>query len=295
MKNINKTILLVMLIITNLGITACVQDDSFSIPKNLGTEENEGLIKLLAKIESGEIQLQTIAELKNNFDQYEAIQLISEIAIKGYVTSSDETGNFYKEFFIQDSPTNPTSAIKIVLNQADTYNQFNMGREVYIYLKDLYIGETNTGDDVITIGGKFDALNNNVLAITDIQIPHHIFRSATTEIIAPVELNLSQITENNIGMFVKLINVQFPITLAGKPYANPTDYFDSQRIIESCNDSSKFVLESSTFSSFKNIILPTNGKGSISGIINKTYNGSRLVINLNSTKDVVMGTTRCAP
>lgn len=295
MKNINKVLMLLVVLVTSFTITSCVQDTDFEIPTSLGNDENKGLTKLLAKIESGQVQLQTIAQVKSNFVQYEATQITSEIAVKGYVSSSDETGNFYKEFFIQDSPTNPTSTLKIVLNQVDTYNQFNIGREVYIYLKDLYIGETNTGDDVITIGGKFDSFDNDILAMTTNQIPNHLFRSTTTETLVAKELNLSQITEAHIGMFVKLLDVQFPIGLAGQPYIDPTDDFDSQRPIESCGDSAEFILESSTFASFKNIILPTNGKGSISGIINKTYDGYDLVINLNSTNDVVMDGNRCDP
>ena len=295
MKRTNQFLILILALVASVTMTSCVQDTDFEIPTSLGTEENGGLTKLLAKIESGEVQLQTITQVKSNFVQYEATQITSEIAVKGYVSSSDETGNFYKEFFIQDSPTNPTSTLKIVLNQVDTYNQFNIGREVYIYLKDLYIGETNTGDDVVTIGGKFDSFDNDVLAMTANQIGDHLFRSTKTETLVPVELNLSQITEAHIGMYVKLLDVQFPIGLAGQPYVDATDDYDSQRPIESCADSAEFILESSTFATFKNIILPTNGKGSISGVINKTYDGYDLVINLNTTADVVMDGNRCDP
>jgi hypothetical protein len=291
----NKFLTFFTLITLFVAMVSCVQDDDFTVPQSLGDEENSGLNKLLSRIESGEVDLQTIAEAKTNFVQYEATQFVSEIAVKGYVSSSDQSGNFYKEFFIQDSPTDPTQTLKVVLNQVDTYNQFNIGREVYIYLKDLYIGETNTGDDVVTIGGKFDTFDNDILAITSVQLPNHVFRSSTTESIEPLELNLSEISESHIGMLVKLLDVQFPIGLAGLPYVDATDDFDSQRPIESCSESATFVMESSTFATFKNTSLPTDGKGSITGIINKTYDGYDLVINLNSTEDVVMDGTRCDP
>ena len=38
----------------------------------------------------------------------------------------------------------------------DSYNQFNIGREVYIYLKDLFIGEVRGGDGVFTIGSSMN-------------------------------------------------------------------------------------------------------------------------------------------
>jgi hypothetical protein len=291
-----KFLTLIFVLVATFAVTSCVQDDDYTVPSSLGNEENAGLVHLLNQIELGTVQLKTITEVRTLFDQYEAIQFESEIAVKGYVSSSDQTGNFYKEFFIQDDPTNPTATLKIVLNQVDTYNQFNMGREVFIYLKDLYIGETNTGDDVVTIGGQFDDFDNDILAITTNQIQDHLFRSDVTEMILPVELNVSEITESHIGMYVKLINVQFPINLTGQPYVDPTDDFDSQRSILSCDDSSVFPLESSSFANFSDITLPTDGKGSISGIINKTYNGYNLVINLNTIDDVEMNASnRCDP
>ncbi|WP_397363901.1 DUF5689 domain-containing protein [Olleya sp. R77988] len=291
----NKLITLALSFMALIAVTSCVENDDYSVPQTQGSEENAGLNSLLAKIQSGEVELQTMTQVKANFVQYEATQFETEIAVKGYVSSSDQTGNFYKEFFIQDSPTDPTQTLKVVLNQSDTYNQFNKGREVYIYLKDLYIGETNTGDDVVTIGGKFDTFDNDVLEMTSNQIPNHLFRSSTTETLVPVELNLSDVSEAHIGMFVKLMDVQFPASLENKPYVDPTDDYDSQRAIESCSDSSTFTLESSTFASFKNLVIPTDGKGSISGIVNKTYDGYDLIINLNTTDDVVMDGLRCDP
>jgi hypothetical protein len=298
-KVMKRTIKLLMILMVSITITSCVQDDDYTVPNSLGNEENEKLNELLSRVDNGlanEIQLKTISEVRALAVQYEAISIVSEIMVKGYVSSSDETGNFYKEFFIQDDPTNPTATLKVVLNQADTYNQFNQGREVYIYLPGLVVGETNTGDDVITIGGKVDDFDNDVLAMTSNQIPDHLFRSTVTETLTPVELNLSEINESYIGMYVKLINVQFPLSLAGLPYVDPTDDFDSARTIESCEDSSIFEIESSTFANFKDITLPTDAKGSISGILNKTYDGYDLVLQLNTTDDVVMDDiNRCDP
>ena len=120
----NKIITLILIFIATFAITSCVQDDDYTIPNSLGNEENANLEALLS---SDAVEL-SIAEVKNQFVQDEATEIVSEVYVKGYVTSSDATGNFYKEFFIQDDPQNPTSAIKVVLNQVDSYNQFNLGR-----------------------------------------------------------------------------------------------------------------------------------------------------------------------
>ena len=57
---------------------------------------------------------------------------------------------------MQDAPENPTSGIKISLNVLDSYNFVNLGREVYIDLNGLFVGESNFGDGIVAIGGGND-------------------------------------------------------------------------------------------------------------------------------------------
>ena len=290
---INRILTIVMIIVANLAMVSCVQDDDFSVPTSLGEENNQGLADLL----SGAATSITVAELKDQFIFGEATQIVSDIYVKGYVSSSDATGNFYKEFFLQDNTSNPTSGIKVVLNQVDSYNQFNFGREVYVKLQGLYIGETRSGDDVITIGGAMNDEGNEVDELTANQIPLHIFRSEITEVMSPLVVNFSQINDSHIGMFVVIEGVQFPSSLSGESFVDPQDDFDTTRMLESCEGFSyvNFPLETSSFASFKNVILPTDGGGAISGLINKTYNGSNTVLVLNSLDDISFEESKCTP
>ena len=68
---------------------------------------------------------------------------------------------------MQDEIENPTAGIKVSINQVDSYNQFNVGREVYIKLQGLYVGETNSGDGVIAIGGGADAAGDEIPEISE--------------------------------------------------------------------------------------------------------------------------------
>ena len=61
-----------------------------------------------------------------------------------------------------------SSGIKISINQVDSYNQFNLGREVYIKLQGLFIGETNSGDGVIAIGGGSNQFGDEISEISEI-------------------------------------------------------------------------------------------------------------------------------
>ena len=150
MKLINTISIFAFLTIINFS---CVQDDDYSVPASIGQEENANLNQLLAEIENGSADLMTISQLKSFFVEGEVNEIESNLVVKGYVSSSDYTGNFYKEFYMQDEIENPTAGIKVSLNQVDSYNQFNVGREVYVKLQGLSIGETNSGDGVIAIGG----------------------------------------------------------------------------------------------------------------------------------------------
>ena len=298
MKNIiSKTMklnkIVTLLFAASFIAVSCVQDDDFSVPTSAGSEENAALHELLA---SGASPI-SIADLKDQFVPGEATQIVSDIYVKGYVSSSDATGNFYKEFFIQDSPTNPTSGLKVVLNQVDSYNQFNIGREVYIKLKDLYLGETRSGDDVIAIGGKLNDDGDEVEDLTANQIPNHIFRSGITETMEPLVVRFSEINDSHIGMLVMIENAHFPNGLAGESYVDETDDFDTSRTLQSCEgfDYVDFPLETSAFASFANVVLPTGNGGTITGVINKTFNGSNTVLVLNSLDDVNFTDSICEP
>ncbi|MBT7529115.1 MAG: hypothetical protein HN660_06485, partial [Flavobacteriaceae bacterium] len=234
MKNI-KTFRLLTLLFLLVTFNSCVEDDDYSIPTSIGLEENQSLNLLLDQINSNEVDLLTIGQVKNLFVSGQAVNIESSIAVKGYVVSSDLTGNFYKEFYIQDEPSNPTAGLKVVINQVDSYNQFNIGREVYIRLQNLYIGETNSGDGVIAIGGRADG--NEVGQITENMMADYLFRSSNTETIIPFEVNLGQINDSHIGLFIQANDTQFPVAYSGLTFVDPSDDYDSLRDLESCEDS----------------------------------------------------------
>ena len=292
MKLIKAIILITFLTAANFS---CVQDDDFSIPESIGLEENQDLTQLLTQINNGALDLMTISQVKSFFVDGEVTLIESNIAVKGYVVSSDMTGNFYKEFYMQDAPENPTAGIKVVLNQVDSYNQFNIGREVYIKLQNLYIGETNSGDGVTAIGGGANQYGNEIEEITGNMATSSILRSSMTSEIIPLSLNLSQINDSYIGTFVSAQDVQFPNTLSGLTYVNPYDDYDTQRDLESCVDSGSIKVETSAYASFQDNVLPTQGSGTLSGIVTKSYDGYERVMMLNTIDDVTFDSSRCDP
>jgi len=291
----NKLILLVIACITAISFTSCVEDGDFTVPQALGSEENEALRQLLIKVDNGTVSEISIANLKGLFVPGEVTEITSDIVVKGYVTSSDRSGNFFSEFFIQDSPSNPTAAIKVATDFRDSYNKYNVGREVYINLKGLYIGEVRSGDDVITIGGSPN-LDAEVENLTLNQTNDMVLRSGNTEELVPLDVTFSEISDATVGMFVKVSDAQFPTSVAGLTYVDADDTFDTQRTLESCDGFgfTNFILETSTFADFAFSVIPSGG-GSISAVVSKTFNGSDLVLALNEVTDVDMNGDRCSP
>ena len=274
---------------------SCVQDDDYAVPQSIGLEENQKLVELLAEIESGSADLMTISEVKNLFVNGEVNEIESNLVVRGFVSSSDYTGNFYKEFYMQDEIENPSAGIKISINQVDSYNQFNVGREVYIKLQGLSIGETNSGDGVIAIGGGGNAAGDEVSEISENRASDCILRSSNSFSLVPLALNLSDINDSHIGLYVSGLSAQFSAGLDGLTYVDPDEDYDTQRDLESCVDSGTLKLETSAFSNFNDSMLPTDGSGTISGIITRDYFGDNRVMMLNTKDDVNFDSSRCDP
>ena len=294
----NKRIRSIVVLIISLSLITCVDEGDYSVPESIGIEENDHVNTLLDSISKGTLELKTIQQVKELYiTDTHPVEIFSDIVVKGYVVSSDKTGNFYKEFYMQDAPKNPNAGIKVSINLNKSYNKFNLGREIYIRLKGLYVGEINSGDGIITIGGKIKATENTEIDYISVnQLSKHIFRTTITEEITPKKIDFASLNEANIGTFIRLENVFFEAKLTGKPYVDPSEDFDTQRKIQTCLGLGydDLLLESSSFSSFAHQTLPEKA-GTICAIVSKDYGGNFIVLNLNDISDVEMNNERCAP
>ncbi|MEO5788650.1 DUF5689 domain-containing protein [Gelidibacter sp.] len=293
----NKFLAFLMISALTIANISCVQSDDFSVPDNLGAEENKALDALLSR---GATEV-SMAELKLKYaNNYKKPVLIdTDVYIKAYISSSDKEGSFFKEVFLQDAPENPTAGIKIILNQVDIYNQFNWGREVYIQLKGLYIGEERVGNGMITIGGNTstDQYGTTVQRLTENQRAQHLLRSQNSMQLVPLNLKFSDVNIGHLGIYVQFNAVEFLDDLVGKRYFDPAQDFDTLRAMQACSNDigySYFNLETSSFAAFKEALLPT-GNGTIKGIISKTFDDSAIVLVLNDLEGINMTGSRCTP
>src|SRR5690606_29195260 len=194
----NKFLKIVLGLMVTFAIVSCVQDDDYTVPSSMGNEENALLNNLLAT--GTEISM---AELKQMYltepdpADNAAVLIETNIYVKGYVSSSDKTGNFFKEF---------------------------------------YVGEERIENGVVTIGGgtETDQYGTTVTSLGTIQTNSHLLRSTTTEEIVPLNVSFSQINGSHVGLFVQVDNVEFADNLMGKRYFDPSQDFDTSRTLQSC-------------------------------------------------------------
>lgn len=296
MKIINKFNIILAAIVASIVFSSCVDNNDYTVPTIIGDEENTTLNAVLDSIQKGQLTLRTIKQVKDDFfTSRNATEVTQNIVVKGYVTSSDASGNFFREFYMQDSAENPTAGIKVIVNITNSNNQFNIGREVYIRLKGLYIGETRSGDNDATIGGFVENGGTELEAISENQIKKfsHVLRSQITEEIIPLPVKFSNISDDHLGLFVKVENAFFDDSLQGQTYFDPRQDFDTDRLIKSCDGFglTEFTLATSSFANFGGVSLPTGG-GTIKAIVTKNYD-RELRLALNSVEDVDMQGTKC--
>lgn len=77
----------------------------------------------------------TIAQLKAMYVG-SPLKITDDIVICGQITTSDEAGNFYRSFFIQDA----TGGIEVKVGKTTMYNDYKPGQWVAIKCRDLCLG-----------------------------------------------------------------------------------------------------------------------------------------------------------
>jgi hypothetical protein len=280
MKNLK--ILFALLAMVSLTFS-CVEDDDFSVP-----ETSEVVIDAPANT----INIQSIVnEYENTFGGQDPEPITFEENagfIEGFVISSDEGGNFFKELVIQNAAENPTVGVRVQIDVTPLFTRFEFGRRVYVKLDGLTLGESN---GVYTLG-----LGEDLNRIQEARVDEFILRDEETVTIVPKDISISQISEDQENQWVRLTNVQFPDEELGKTFASePGDTFDGDRLLQSCDDffAPRVVFQTSTFADYRALRLP-GGSGSVSAIVSRDFRDEFFVLNANSPENIDFDpNTRC--
>lgn len=270
---------------------SCVNDDDYSIPS---PDETENIVIPVSQLTT----FKAIYErCKQAVKKGNLIAIIEEdLYIEGYVISSDQAGNFFKELIIQNkidasNPDNdPRLGIKLEINVGSLSDTYEFGRKVYVKLKGLTIGESH---GVLAIGRGEDS---KIEQIQEFEYRNIVLRTSEVAIMTPKVSSLIHLTEADENTLIQLDDMQVNRFDLARTYAGEsTDAFDGLRILENCESGASILLQTSTFSDFKSLPVPQN-KGSIQGVFSRDYRDRFYVLIVNSSSDVTFNSNeRCDP
>ncbi|MET2986390.1 DUF5689 domain-containing protein [Aureibaculum conchae] len=260
-----------------LAIISCVQDDEYSIPKI--SECNETVLP----------PTKTVKDIYNSTTSI-VTKYTEPDVIEAYVTSNDQSGNFFKILHLQT--LDGSRGFSIPVDVADLYTIFNPGRKVSINLQNTYtqlhfegleIGnlmvDERTKEEFI---GKITATNfKNILVKTCDAVDEE-------ELVQKITLN--EITDAHLNTLIELKDVQFEDAALGKTlYDTNTDSGGGTNyLIEDISESS-IAFRTSAFADFGTTEVP-NGNGTIRGVLTKFSNTYQILI--RSIEDVQLNNER---
>ena len=129
----------------------------------------------------GFTEFTTIKDLKALYKS-PGVEIRGNIWIKGQVTSSDRTGNIYRELYIQDE----TGGIDVKLGKSSLYSEYKVGQWVYVRCGGLTLGSYN-GMPQLGMEPDRTSTNEYETSYIDVQaiINEHVFKGIYAAQIVP--------------------------------------------------------------------------------------------------------------
>ncbi|WP_417290543.1 DUF5689 domain-containing protein [Corallibacter sp.] len=279
----SKILSLALGLVAMFCITACVQDDDYSVPTVILQEPNITETNTIAQVKAMYTgSLVNFSEVSNG----------GKVIISGYVVSSDEAGNFYKTLIIQDAPENPSAAIQIDIDATSLFAQYKPGQKVYVILSDSDLGLNLGMDDVNGVLHIGAIESNAVERISGADYEQYLVRSTVVETIVPKVITPAEFDDSYINMLVQIDDMQLRSAELGQAYGNLDDTYTVNRYIKNCVDDSETILRNSGFADFKSQMFP-QGRGSLVAVFSKYNSDYQLFI--RDTADVMFDSERCDP
>lgn len=255
-----------------LGIAACVKQD-FDEPPTGGSVVDltpNTTIKALKALH---------VTLNEGFDY-----ITEDLVIGGIVVMDDRSGNYYKTLVLQDE----TGGIEIKFNDGYLYNQFPVGREVYIRCKGMvltdYAGLTQLVGSVVEENGELRGIG-----ITEAQVRTAVEKGRFGQSPAPRLTTIGELNDDMLSTLIQLDEVEFTKADTGKTYADPVTKNSLNRTLQDCSGG-QTLLRSSGYADFAGALTPGK-KGTVVAVLGKYNNDYQLYI--RDLSDVRLDSLRC--
>ena len=260
--------------------TSCM-DNKWDIPGTDGSEYGNQTV--------AETNLVSIAQLKQRYatviynGSYELIDQLMQI--KGVVTGNDVQGNLYSQIAIEDG----TGSMIICIAQGGLYGQMQVGREIIIELKGLYIGGYGQQPE---IGTPYTNANGRTyVSRMSRAIWQQHYKLLGMKSVSPVDFDKTKLGDvnymkENCGRLMTIRDVKFQGANGTKVYAADKDKDAANSVNRSLQgiSSNQLVVRTSTYADFAKTPLP-QGEVDITGIFTR-YNNTWQVL-IREENDVV--------
>ena len=152
----------------------------------------------------------SIENLKAMYKSGKPKEVTGNTWIKGQVTTTDKTGNIYREIYIQDE----TGGIDLKLGKSSLYSEYALGQTLYVYCDGLTLGAYN---GMPQLGWEADQTSTNEYETSyiDLQaiIDQHVFKGpygdpVEPELISEAELKASISAGFTGELWGKLVTVK---------------------------------------------------------------------------------------
>lgn len=219
------------------------------------------------------------------------VEITDDITVSGIVVADDRSGNFYKQIVVQDT----SSGIVVLIGRASLYNDFPIGRKVYIKCKGLWVGAYG---GFIQLGSTPD-IGNALSDIPSAKISNYIVKASYPHAVTPRIVSIPELTAKTgselvnakwLGTLIQIDSAEIKQAEVGTPYAqDPNISSGTDRNVKDCADKT-VILRNSGYASFRNVPLPA-GKGPLTAIYSRYNSTAQLLI--RDTSDLKMYGTRC--
>lgn len=261
----NKLITGIIALFFFAGISSCVKDN-FDAPPSGGKDPN---ITVNFRIDS----------LKARYPGTN-YYINEDLVISAIVTADDKSGNFYKQIVVQD-----TSGGIVVLLGGGSFNDFPIGRRVFIKLRGLYLVQYK---GIYQIAGSI-APDGSADGIPTAFYDKFILKGTYFHTVNPKVVTISQLNSSYQSLLIKLEKVEYESSDAGKPFADAYSKASISRTIKNCSGGT-IETYNSGYSNFASKLTPT-GNGSLVCIYSMYGNTPQLL--LRDESDVQMDSVRC--
>lgn len=206
----------------------------------------------------------TISELRGMY-QGGPVKFEEDYSVYAVVTMDEESGNIYKESYIQDA----TGAIQMRLQ--------NTGG--------LYVG------DSIRVNLKGTVLGNyrGMMQLDSVDVDNNIVKQETNQHLSPEVVNINDLDSSYQAKLIKLEGVQFSPQEFGLTFADAVEQQSENRTLIDC-DNNHILVRTSGYADFAGELIPEK-KGSLVAIVGQFDDDLQLYI--RNTSELVFNDPLC--